>query len=102
MAGFDSSVNKLERIRIHIDVYPVSQIKEVIERKNIELGIITVPAEFAQNIADSLIKAGVTGILNFSHVKIDVAKHIINVNLDFTNALRFIAAQLTCEIRSNK
>ena len=97
VAGFDSSVNKLERIRTHIDIYPVSRMKEIIERKNIELGIITVPAEHAQEVADNLVKAGVTGVLNFSHVKIDLPKHIVNVNLDFTNALRFIAAQLTDE-----
>ena len=95
VAGFDSSVNKLERIRTHIDVYPVSLIKEIIDNKKIELGIITVPAEYAQDVADDLIKAGVTGILNFSHIKINLPRHIINVNLDFTNALRCIAAQLT-------
>jgi redox-sensing transcriptional repressor len=101
VAGFDSSVNKLERIRTHIEVFPVSRIKEVVKSKNIELGIIAVPAEYAQEIADELIKAGVMGILNFSHVKIDMPKHIINVNLDFTNALRFIAAQLIEEKTKN-
>ncbi|MFH1309255.1 MAG: redox-sensing transcriptional repressor Rex [Candidatus Omnitrophota bacterium] len=95
VAGFDSNINKLERIRTDIDVYPVSRINEIIKRKHIELGIIAVPSEYAQNIADTLIKAGVTGILNFSYVKINLPKNIINVNLDFTNSLRFIAAKLS-------
>ncbi|MBU0683940.1 MAG: redox-sensing transcriptional repressor Rex [Candidatus Omnitrophica bacterium] len=95
VAGFDSNINKLERIRTDIDVYPVSRINEIIIRKHIELGIIAVPSEYAQNIADTLIKAGVTGILNFSYVKINLPKNIINVNLDFTNSLRFIAAKLS-------
>jgi len=94
VAGFDKSINKLERIRTQIDVYPVSRMKEVIESKNIELGIITVPSEAAQEVADRLIEAGVKGVLNFSHVKLDLPENVINVNLDFTNALRFIAAQL--------
>ncbi|MFH1395757.1 MAG: Gfo/Idh/MocA family oxidoreductase [Candidatus Omnitrophota bacterium] len=95
VAGFDSNINKLERIRTDIDVYPVSRINEIIIRKHIELGIIAVPSEHAQNIADTLTKAGVTGILNFSYVKINLPKNIINVNLDFTNSLRFIAAKLS-------
>ncbi|MFH1395455.1 MAG: redox-sensing transcriptional repressor Rex [Candidatus Omnitrophota bacterium] len=102
VAGFDSNINKLERIHTDIDVYPVSRINEIIERKNIELGIITVPAEHAQSIADTLTKAGVTGILNFSHVKINLPKPIINMNLDFTNALRFIAAKLSGDITNKQ
>lgn len=94
VAGFDSSVNKLERIRTDIEVFPVSELRRVIKEKSIELGIITVPAENAQAVSDKLVDAGVKGILNFSHVKIDVPKNVINVNMDFTNALRFIAAQL--------
>ncbi len=97
VAGFDSSVNKLERIRTDIEVFPVRNLKEIVQSKSIELGIITVPEENAQAVADKLIEAGVKGILNFSHVKIDRPKGIINVNMDFTNALRFIAAQFVDE-----
>lgn len=95
VAGFDNSINKLERIRTHIDVFLTSQMEPVIRQKNIDLGIIAVPAGSAQEIADKLIKAGVKGILNFSPVKITMPKHIIYLDMDFTNALRFIAAKFT-------
>ncbi|MDP8298757.1 MAG: redox-sensing transcriptional repressor Rex [Candidatus Tantalella remota] len=94
VAGFDSSVNKLERIRTDIEVFPMSSLKEMIVSKRIELGIIAVPAENAQAVADRLVEAGVKGMLNFSPTKVTVPKEIVNVNMDFTNALRLIAAKL--------
>jgi redox-sensing transcriptional repressor len=97
VAGFDCSINKIERIRTHIDVFAVSQIENIVAERGIELGIITVPAQAAQEIADKLVKAGVKGILNFSPVKVIVPKHIIYLDMDFTSALRFIAVKFSME-----
>jgi redox-sensing transcriptional repressor len=93
VAGFDCNVNKIERIRTNIDVFSVSRLEEIIKERSIELGIIAVPAEAAQEVADQLAKAGVKGVLNFSPVKINVPEDIVHVDMDFTNALRFIAAR---------
>lgn len=97
VAGFDCSINKIERIRTQIDVFPVSHLRNIVAQYAIELGIITVPAGSAQEIADGLCNAGVKGILNFSPVKIIVAKNIMYLDMDFTSALRFIAARFTIQ-----
>ncbi|MBN1870659.1 MAG: redox-sensing transcriptional repressor Rex [Candidatus Omnitrophica bacterium] len=97
VAGFDCSVNKIERIRTNIDVFPVSRLQEITQARSIELGIIAVPAESAQEIADELTKAGVKGILNFSPVKVNVPARIVHLDMDFTNALRFIAARFVMQ-----
>ncbi len=93
VAGFDCNVNKIERIRTNIDVFPVSLLEEIVRARFIELGIIAVPAESAQEVVDQLTKAGVKGVLNFSPVKVNVPPHIVHLDMDFTNALRFIAAR---------
>ncbi|MDP8266387.1 MAG: redox-sensing transcriptional repressor Rex [Candidatus Aceula meridiana] len=103
VAGFDNSINKLERIKTHIDVFAISEMENIIAQKSIELGIITVPANNAQEVADELIKAGVSGILNFSPEKIVVPKEIIYLDMDFTSALRFIAARfITNKLRKSR
>jgi len=94
VAGFDSSINKIERIRTHIDVFMVDELQKVVTERKIELGIITVPAEAAQATADDLVAAGVKGILNFAPVKLVVPRHIMYLDMDFTSALRYIAARL--------
>jgi len=93
VAGFDCSINKLERIRTHIEVFPMSELENIIKGRSVDLGIITVPAKSAQQVADQLIEAGIKGILNFSPAKIVVPKNIIYLDMDFTNALRFVAAK---------
>lgn len=102
VAGFDSSVNKIERIRTHIDIFAVGRLEEIVAEKGIELGIITVPAEAAQEVANRLVQAGVKGILNFSPAKIVVPKNIVHLDMDFTNALRFIAANLVMQKQESK
>ena len=93
-AGFDSSINKLERIQTQIDVFSDNDIKDVVRQRAIEVGIIAVPSKKAQEVADKLVDAGIKGILNFSTHKVMVPEKVIYLNLDFTNALRFIAAKI--------
>lgn len=102
VAGFDSNVNKIERIRTNIDVFPVGRLEEIVRARAIELGIIAVPAGAAQAVVDRLTEAGVKGILNFSPVKINVPAGIVHVDMDFTNALRFIAARFTMTKNNNE
>ncbi len=94
VAGFDCSINKLERIQTQIDVFSDNDIKEIVAQRAIEVGIIAVPASRAQEAADNLIGAGIKGILNFATYKVIVPENIIYLNLDFTNALRFIATKV--------
>jgi len=94
VAGFDCSINKIERTRTHIDVFAVGELGRVVAQREIELGIITVPAEAAQDVADKLVAAGVKGILNFSPAKVLVPKYIMYLDMDFTSALRHIAVRL--------
>src|SRR5690606_18745408 len=53
-------------------VRPMSDLPQLVKERNILIGIIAVPAESAQEVADHLIAAGVRGILNFAPVRLDV------------------------------
>ncbi|MFH1094249.1 MAG: redox-sensing transcriptional repressor Rex [Candidatus Omnitrophota bacterium] len=94
VAGFDCNINKLERIQTQIDLFSDNDIKEIVAQRAIEVGIIAVPSQRAQVVADKLAEAGIKGILNFSTHKVFVPENVIYLNLDFTNALRFIATKV--------
>ena len=94
IAGFDNNVNKVERMRTDIRVYPVHELVDIVKSHRIELGIIAVPGEAAQKVADQLNKAGIKGILNFSPVGIALPDRVIVENIDFTTALRILAAKM--------
>jgi len=66
VAGFDSNVNKIETLRTSADVFPSYNMIEIIQRMNIELAVLTVPTEAAQDVTVKLVNAGIKGIVNFT------------------------------------
>lgn len=94
VAGFDNNINKVERIVTPVPLYPVSELKQIIRLKDVEIGIICVPPEAAQETANVLIEAGIKGILNCTTAVINVPEKIIVRNIDFTNYLRIISANI--------
>lgn len=59
-----------------------------------ELAMIAVPAEYAQEVANKVIKAGIKGILNFAPVKLQVPEDIQVANADVSLELQFLAYYL--------
>ena len=65
----------------------MTDLKQIIEEKNISIGVIAVPAQFAQAVADQLVEAGIRGIWNFAPVKMDVPASVQLVNEDLSVGL---------------
>lgn len=76
-------------------IFDVQQItKETLEELNAKIGIISVPAEFAQEIADKMVSAGVEAIWNFAPTKLILPKDIIVSNMDLATSLAVLSHQL--------
>ena len=81
VAAFDKDHKKIGKTKNNITIEDVSKISNI-KRRKIDLGIIAVPAEDAQAVADGLVKAGVKGILNFSPRHIVAPKKIKVISID--------------------
>lgn len=81
VAAFDKDHKKIGKTKNNITIEDVSKISSI-KRRKIDLGIIAVPAEDAQAVADDMVKAGVKGILNFSTRHIVVQKKIKVISID--------------------
>jgi len=81
IAVFDNDPKKIGRKIENINIEDVAKLS-VIKRQKINLGIIAVPSEAAQKIADNLIKSGIKGILNFSPCRINVPKKVKVITID--------------------
>lgn len=95
-AAFDSDPKKIGRKINNVVVENISKLGRLKKRK-IDLGIIAVPGDAAQEIADALVKAGIKGILNFSPYRIIVPKKIKVITIDIAMDL----ARLPYYMRSN-
>ena len=65
VAAFDISPAQVGALRGK-PIYPMERLKEIAERENVRLGILTVPGEAAQQACDAMVEAGITAILSFA------------------------------------
>lgn len=81
LAGFDI---KDDIVNTKINNIPVYHADEFIERNQktikAEIGVLTVPADIAQQTADYLIEGGVRGIWNFTPFRIRVPEDVVLQN----------------------
>lgn len=96
VAGFDSSVNRVEILPSAVPLYPSYKMGEVITRFKIELALLCVPAGTAQSAADKLFAAGVKGIVNFAPVALVAPEGIYVRNVYVVDELRALAAHISC------
>ena len=80
-AAFDINPKKIGKKINNIVVEDASKLR-TLKKRGINLAIITVPRDAAQQTADTLVKAGVRGILNFSPCYIVVPKKVKVITID--------------------
>ena len=80
-AAFDSHPNKVGKTINGIKVEDISNLESLAERK-IEVAIIAVPQDVAQEITDKLVQAEVKGILNFSPCYISAPESVKVITID--------------------
>jgi len=91
VALFDSDPAKMGQVVEGLQVEPAAQLAHRFPALKAELGVITVPGEVAQGVADELAAAGVRGILNFAPVVLRLAPHVRLVTVDLTIQLEQLA-----------
>lgn len=89
-AGFDSNVNRVEILRSTFPLYPTSEMDFVIKREKINFAILTVADKDAQTMANRLIKAGISGIVNMTNGLLKVPQNVKVENLSIITALNLL------------
>jgi redox-sensing transcriptional repressor len=83
VAGFDVDVKRKRRKTYIQPILPLDKVESFIHSHKIRMAIVTVPASVAQEVANRLVAAGVSAILNFAPVVLRVPGNVVvsNVNL---------------------
>ena len=81
VAIFDNNPRKIGQKVENITVENVAKLGSL-KRRKITFGIVAVPRENAQEIADSLVEAGIRGILNFSPCHMNAPKKVKIITID--------------------
>ena len=93
-AVFDSDPAKIGQPWGEVTVLPDERIGPVLQREQIDIAIVAVPAEAAQGVVDRVVKAGVRAILNFAPVRLRVPPTVTLRNVDVTLELEGLSFAL--------
>jgi redox-sensing transcriptional repressor len=90
-ALFDSDPGKIgERIGA-LRVRSIDELDETARADKVAIGVITTPPQVAQDVADRLVAAGVTSILNFAPIVIAVPEHVSLRKVDLSIELQILS-----------
>jgi redox-sensing transcriptional repressor len=93
-AVFDADPKKIGKPHGDFTVLPLSDLRATVQKQNIRLGIIAVPGESAQDVANQLIAAGLRGLLNFAPVSLQVPPEVALNAVDLAVQLEQISFQV--------
>lgn len=91
VAGFDTNPDKIGNTMSGVPCYSIEQLKEVVAAEDIKVGIMTVPADYAVDTAELLIKAGIKGILNYTPKPVNVPEGVYLEEYDMITTLEKVA-----------
>ncbi len=91
VAAFDSDPGRVNRVINGVRCYPMGELSRVVAEEGITVGVIAVPTTAAQEVAAALIRAGVTGLLNFAPTPLHTPPHVYVQDMDVTTSLERVA-----------
>jgi len=87
VAAFDVAPEKVGRVIDGCQCHHICDAESWLRAQQVAVGIVTVPAEAAQGVADLLVRGGVRGILNFAPVRLRVPPRVFVEDVDIAVSL---------------
>lgn len=99
VAGFDIDPNIIATKRLGVPVFDIAEIDLRIPELKAEIGIVAVPADQAQQVADAATAAGIKALWNFTPFRIRTAPEIVIQDTSMYSHLALIYNRL--DMQSN-
>ena len=100
-AAFDTHPERKQNI-VDKPIYHVSKLKEFCQDNKVLMGIITAPAEHAQEVADQLIAGGIKAIWSFAPTHLNVPDNILIQYENMATSLAVLSVHLQAQINEEK
>ena len=80
-------------------IYNISELESFCKSHKVLMGIITVPAQYAQQVCDRLIENGIKAVWNFAPAHLDVPANILVQNENMATSLAVLSMHLQAQIK---
>ncbi len=91
VASLDTDPQKVNKVISGVKCYPNTEMERVIRELDIRIAILTVPADFARDIAEEVVKYGVKGILNYTTIPLNVPSWVYLEEYDMITSIEKVA-----------
>ena len=91
VALFDNDPSKISITLAGHHVRDVQELPALNTSLHVDIGVIAVPPRSAQAVADRMVEANITAILNFAPVTLRVPDRVVVKNVDVTRELELLA-----------
>jgi redox-sensing transcriptional repressor len=91
VASFDNDPQKVNKVISGVKCYPLGEMESVIKELDIRITIITVPPDYAKEIAGEAVRYGIKGILNFTTVPLNVPSWVFLEEYDMITSIEKVA-----------
>lgn len=95
VAAFDTDETLVGQMKSGKNILPIAELGNFCKEQKIKIGIITVPAEYAQGVCNLLIDAGIAAIWNFAPKHLDVPTDILVQNENMAASLALLSKHLS-------
>ncbi len=102
VAAFDKDTRKVGSKIFGKEVLPLAKLPNLVKRMHVHIGIVCVPAEYAQAVADMMIAAGIRAIWNFAPAPLRIPEGVILENARLTQSLAVLTNNLTHKLNITK
>lgn len=93
-AMFDRDSARIGQTFGGVEVSDSADLDRIVNERNIEMALITVPGTAAQDVTDQVVGAGITAVLNFAPVVLHVPDGVMVENVDFLAGLKRLSYHL--------
>jgi redox-sensing transcriptional repressor len=91
VASFDNDPQKVNKVISRVKCYPYADCEKIIKELDIRIAILTVPPEFAKEIAAEVVRFGIKGILNFTTIPLNVPSGVYLEEYDMITSIEKVA-----------
>ena len=104
-AAFDVDVQKIGTSIRSCPVCSLDELESFVKNNQIVIGIITVPQNVAQDVADIMVKAGIRAIWNYSPVRLTLPPKVVCETVQLSSSFAVLSSKvkrMLAEERKNK
>ncbi|OFY39881.1 MAG: DNA-binding protein [Bacteroidetes bacterium RBG_13_44_24] len=91
VASFDTDPQKVNKVISGVKCFPHNEMEKIIREQDIRIAILTVPADYAREIADEVVRYGVKGILNYTTIPLNVPSWVYLEEYDMITSIEKVA-----------